>query len=79
MAHVVQVTRFGGPGVLATIAVPDPEPGPGEVTIAVCAADVLFLDAVIRSGQTFPLHQAAAAHTALEGRSALGKTLQTVP
>ena len=51
MAHVVQVTRFGGPEVLATIAVPDPEPGPGEVTIAVCAADVLFLDAVIRSGR----------------------------
>ena len=30
-------------------------------------------------GQAFPLHQAAAAHTALEGRSALGKTLLTVP
>ena len=30
-------------------------------------------------GQTFPLHEAVAAHTALEGRPALGKTLLTVP
>ena len=29
-------------------------------------------------GQTFPLHEAVAAHTALEGL-ALGKTLLTVP
>jgi NADPH:quinone reductase len=29
-------------------------------------------------GQTFPLHRAAAAHAALESRSALGKTLLTV-
>jgi len=29
-------------------------------------------------GQTFPLHEAAAAHTALESRSALGKTLLTM-
>lgn len=29
-------------------------------------------------GQTFPLREAARAHTALEGRSALGKTLLTV-
>ncbi len=28
--------------------------------------------------QTFPLHQAAAAHYTLESRSALGKTLLTV-
>jgi NADPH2:quinone reductase len=51
MTHVVQVTRFGGPEVLATISVPDPVPGPGEVIITVSAADVLFLDAVIRSGR----------------------------
>lgn len=29
-------------------------------------------------GQTFPLHQAAAAHTALESPSAPGKTLLTM-
>ena len=51
MTYVVQVTRFGGPEVLVTISVADPVPGPGEVIIAVSAADVLFLDAVIRSGR----------------------------
>jgi NADPH2:quinone reductase len=51
MGQVVQVTRFGGPDVLATISVSDQEPGPGEVVIAVSAADVLFLDTVIRSGR----------------------------
>jgi NADPH2:quinone reductase len=50
MAQVVQVTRFGPPEVLAATAVPDLVPGPGEVIIAVSAADVLLLDAVIRSG-----------------------------
>ena len=73
MAHVVQVTRFGGPGVLATIAVPDPEPGPQ----ALAEPDAGRMRPLI--GQAFPLHQAAAAHTALEGRSALSKTLLTVP
>jgi NADPH2:quinone reductase len=51
MSHVIQVTRFGGPEVLTTISVSDPLPGPGEVTIAVSAVDVLLLDAVIRSGR----------------------------
>ena len=50
MGQVVQVTRFGGPEVLATAAVPDLVPGPGEAIVAVSAADVLLLDAVIRSG-----------------------------
>ncbi len=51
MGQVVQVTRFGGPEVLAAISMPDPVPGPGEVVIDVSVADVLFLDAVIRSGR----------------------------
>jgi NADPH2:quinone reductase len=58
MGQVVQVTRFGPPEVLANTAVPDLVPGPGEVIIAVSAADVLLLDAVIRSGLAaawFPL------------------------
>jgi NADPH2:quinone reductase len=50
MGQVVQVTRFGGPEVLATLSIPDPVPGPGEVVVAVSAVDVLLLDAVIRSG-----------------------------
>ena len=50
MGQGVQVTRFGPPEVLATTAVSDLVPGPGEVIIAVRVADVLLLDAVIRSG-----------------------------
>src|SRR3984885_15093446 len=50
MGQVVQVTRFGPPEVLAITAVPDLLPGPGEVIVAVSAADVLLLDAAIRSG-----------------------------
>jgi NADPH2:quinone reductase len=49
--HVVQVTRFGGPEVLVATEESDPVPGPGQVVIDVSAADVLFLDTVIRSGR----------------------------
>jgi NADPH2:quinone reductase len=55
MAQVVQVTQVGPPEVLATLSIPDPVPGPGEVVVAV---DVLLLDAVIRSGRAaawFPI------------------------
>jgi len=46
----IQAREFGGPQVLTPASVPDPLPGPGEALIAVSAADVLFLDAMIRSG-----------------------------
>ena len=42
--RAVQVRAFGGPGVLVSAALPDPEPGPGEVVIDVAAADVLFAE-----------------------------------
>ena len=48
--RVVQVEVFGGPEVLRPATVPDPEPGPGEAVIAVAAADVMFLDTLLRSG-----------------------------
>jgi NADPH2:quinone reductase len=48
--RAVQVTRFGGPEVLVLGELPDPTPGPGEVVVAVAAADVMFLDARLRSG-----------------------------
>jgi NADPH2:quinone reductase len=48
------VTRFGGPEVLVTSEVPDPVPGPGEVVIAVTAADVLWVETAIRRGQGGP-------------------------
>ena len=58
MGQVVQVTRFGPPEVLVATTVPDLVPGPGEVIIAVSVADVLLLDAAIRSGRAaawFPI------------------------
>lgn len=48
--RVVEVTRFGGPEVLVPATAPDPAAGEGQVVIRVSAADVLFLDAVIRYG-----------------------------
>ena len=56
--RAIQVTSFGGPEVLALAALPAPAAGPGEVAIAVSVADVLFLDAMIRSGhyaEMFPV------------------------
>jgi NADPH:quinone reductase len=49
--RVIEVTRFGGPEVLTPATAPVPAAGPGQVVIDVTAADVLFLDTVIRSGQ----------------------------
>ncbi len=45
--------RCGGPEVLRCVTAPDPEPGAGEVLIAVEAASVNPVDAKIRSGN-FP-------------------------
>jgi NADPH:quinone reductase len=49
--RAVEVTRFGGPDVLELRGLPDPAPGPGQVVLAVSASDVLFVDAMIRSGK----------------------------
>jgi NADPH2:quinone reductase len=56
--RVIQVAQFGGPEVLVPVEVSDPVPGPGQAIIEVAAADVLFLDAMIRYGLAvdyFPL------------------------
>jgi NADPH2:quinone reductase len=56
--QVIQVARFGPPEVLVPAAAPVPVPAAGQVAIIVAAADVLFLDTVIRSGraaQWFPV------------------------
>ena len=50
--RAIQVTSFGGPEVLTPVTLSAPVPGPGEVAIAVSVADVLFLDAMIRSGNS---------------------------
>jgi NADPH:quinone reductase len=48
---VIEASRFGGPEVLAGRQVPDAAAGPGQVVVRTAAADVLFLDAMIRSGR----------------------------
>jgi NADPH2:quinone reductase len=48
---VVEVSRFGRPEVLAARQAPDPVAGPGQVVVQTSAADVLFVDTVIRAGR----------------------------
>lgn len=48
--RVIEVASFGGPEVLRPGQRPDPVAGSGEVAIRVAAADVLFIDTLIRSG-----------------------------
>lgn len=49
--RAVVATTYGGPDVLEMSDVPAPEPGPGEVTIAVEAAGVGLVDTLLRSGR----------------------------
>ena len=46
----VQYSRFGGPEVLEVVELSDPEPGPGQVRVAVRAAAINPIDWKVRSG-----------------------------
>ncbi|WP_262391686.1 alcohol dehydrogenase catalytic domain-containing protein [Nocardiopsis sp. CNR-923] len=48
--RAVRVRDFGGPEKPVAEEVPDPVAGPGEVVVDVAAADVLFIDTLIRKG-----------------------------
>jgi len=48
--RAVEVTRFGGPEVLAVRELPDPVADAGQAVIDVAAADVLFVDTSLRTG-----------------------------
>jgi len=48
--RAIQVASFGPPDVLRVADLPDPVPGPEQLLIAASACDVLFVDAMIRSG-----------------------------
>ncbi|MGB3440010.1 MAG: zinc-binding dehydrogenase [Actinophytocola sp.] len=48
--RAVEVTKHGGPQVLAVREVPDPVAGAGQVVVEVAAVDVLFVDTRIRAG-----------------------------
>jgi NADPH2:quinone reductase len=52
--RVIEVGRFGGPEVLVPVDVDDPVAGPGQVVVDVAAAEVLFLDTVVRRGAGGP-------------------------
>lgn len=56
--HAIRQHAFGPPETLRHEEVDDPQPGPGQVRIAVTAAGVHLLDTTIRSGRSggpFPL------------------------
>jgi NADPH:quinone reductase-like Zn-dependent oxidoreductase len=59
MPQAIQYAEFGGPDVLQLTAVDLPEPGPGEVRVAVRAASVNVFDVKFRKGlfgpTTFPV------------------------
>src|SRR3569833_2802905 len=46
-----QITRFGGPEVLAINDVETPAPGPGEVLVSGGASSVNGHDAIVRKGE----------------------------
>ena len=48
--HAIIVQEFGGPEVLTPAELPSPQPGPGQVRIAVSHAAVNPVDTMIRSG-----------------------------
>ncbi|GAA3198696.1 zinc-binding dehydrogenase [Nonomuraea roseoviolacea] len=48
--RAIQVAQFGGPEVLSPVELPDPAPGPGQVVVGMAAADVIFLDTLLRKG-----------------------------
>ncbi|MEV1147218.1 hypothetical protein AB0I76_26715, partial [Micromonospora sp. NPDC049799] len=48
--RVIEVAAFGGPEVLTVTEAPDPSPGPGEALVEVAAADVLWVETMIRRG-----------------------------
>jgi NADPH:quinone reductase-like Zn-dependent oxidoreductase len=48
--RAIQYRRFGGPDVLELVEVPDPQPGPGQVRVAVRAVGVNPIDWKMRSG-----------------------------
>jgi NADPH2:quinone reductase len=49
--RAIQLTRTGGPEVLAISSLADPVPGPGEVLIRVHTAGVNFIDTYFREGK----------------------------
>ncbi|MEQ0560166.1 zinc-binding dehydrogenase [Amycolatopsis sp. NEAU-NG30] len=49
--EAIMVSRFGGPEVLEPVSLPDPEPGEGQLRVAVEYAGAGWLDTLIRRGK----------------------------
>ena len=56
--RAVVLNRFGPPGELVPVEVPDPVPGSGQVIVAVVAVSITFVETQIRAGH--PPHPAMA-------------------
>ncbi|MFF4809435.1 NAD(P)H-quinone oxidoreductase [Micromonospora chersina] len=63
--HAITIPKPGGPEALVWAAVPDPEPGPGEVVVEVRASAVNRADLLQRQGQ-YPPPPGAPAYPGLE-------------
>jgi NADPH2:quinone reductase len=48
--HAMIIREFGGPGVLVAAELPDPKPGPGQITIDTSHASVGLVDVFFRRG-----------------------------
>src|ERR671937_1523024 len=54
--NAIRMHRFGGPDVLVHEQIPDPQPGPGEVRLAIAATGLNRVDADVREGRArFPV------------------------
>lgn len=48
--RAIQIREFGGPEVLVPAELPEPVAGPGQAVVGLAAADVIYLDTLLRSG-----------------------------
>lgn len=71
----VIIEKFGGPEVLKPAALPDPEPGPGEVLLRVRACALNHLDIWVRNG--IPAYKIKLPHVL--GCDAAGEVLKAGP
>jgi NADPH:quinone reductase-like Zn-dependent oxidoreductase len=48
--RAITISRYGGPEVLTEVELPDPHPGPGQISIDVTHAAVGMIDVIFRRG-----------------------------
>ncbi|MET7476288.1 zinc-binding dehydrogenase [Streptomyces sp. NPDC005648] len=69
--HAIRLHAFGPPENLRHEEIADPEPGPGQVRVAVAAAGVHLLDTALREGERGPFPEPPALPT-VPGREVAG-------